>query len=114
MDKIIFCLCEKLKLSEWKNTTEVINWFENIDEKHLHTFTIFDMRLVPVSKRNFIEKRQQFAAEHTDINKNNFEIMFHARNLLLFNSNQPWVKRDSNTFDVTMGAYDVSLPKFVN
>ena len=32
--------------------------------------------------------------------------MFHARKLFLFCSNQPWIKRDSDTFDVTMGFYD--------
>ena len=25
---------------------------------------------------------------------------------MLFHSNQPWIKRDIYTFDVTMGAYD--------
>ena len=34
LDKINICLWEKLKLNEWKNTTDVINWFEKIDEKH--------------------------------------------------------------------------------
>ena len=48
----------------------------------------------------------QFAAEHTDIKKNDFEVIFHARNSLLFHSNQPGIKKDSDTFDVTMGAYD--------
>ena len=48
----------------------------------------------------------QFAAEHTHINKKNFEITFHAGKSLLFYSNQPWIKKDSDTFDVTMGAYD--------
>ena len=32
--------------------------------------------------------------------------MFHARKSLLFHSNQPRVKRDIDTFDVTMGAYN--------
>ena len=44
LDKINICLCEKLKLNEWKNTTDVINWFEKIDENHLHTFTVFDIK----------------------------------------------------------------------
>ena len=48
----------------------------------------------------------QFAGEHTDINKIDFEVIFHARKSFLFHSNQPWIKRDSDTFDVTMGAYD--------
>ena len=48
----------------------------------------------------------QFAADSTDINKNGFQVIFHARKSLFFHSNQPWIKRDSDTFDVTMGAYD--------
>ena len=48
----------------------------------------------------------QFAAEHTNIRKNDFEVIFHARKSFLFHSNQPWIKRDSDTFDVTMGASD--------
>ena len=53
---------------------------------------------MPVSKRNFIKKCIQFAAKHTDVNKSNSEVM-------LFHSNQPWIKRNSSTFDVKMGAY---------
>ena len=34
LDKINICSCEKLKLKEWINTTDVINWFEEINEKH--------------------------------------------------------------------------------
>ena len=48
----------------------------------------------------------QFAVEHTDINKNHFEIMFHARKFFLFHSNQPLVRRDSNTFDIKMEVYN--------
>ena len=54
----------------------------------------------------------QFAAKHTDINKNDFEVMFHARQSLLFHSSQPWFKRESNTFDVKREP--VMVPKFVN
>ena len=48
----------------------------------------------------------RFATEQTDTNKNDFEVIFHARTSLLFHSNQPWIKRDSETFDVTIRAYD--------
>ena len=34
------------------------------------------------------------------------EVIFHWRKFLLFHSNQPWIKRDSDTFDVTIGGYD--------
>ena len=107
LGKINIFLCKKLKLNEWKNTADVINWFEKIDKKHLHTFTVFDIKDFHSSiKETFLKNAMQFAAEHTDINKNNFEVIFHARKSLLFHSNQPWIKRDSYIFDVTMGAYD--------
>ena len=48
----------------------------------------------------------QFAAEHTNISKNSFEVIIHSRKSLLFHFNQPWVKRDNDTFDVTVGAYN--------
>ena len=57
LDKTKICLCEKLKLNEWKNTTDVINWFEKIDEKQLHTFTKFNIKDFYQSiKKNFIKK----------------------------------------------------------
>ena len=57
-DKTKICLCEKLKLNEWKNTTDVFNWFEKIDEKQLHTFTKFIINDFYQSiKKNFIKKR---------------------------------------------------------
>ena len=66
LDKIKIGLCEKLKQNESKNTTDVINWFEELDEKHLHTFTIFNIKGFYSSiKEISLEKAVQFAAEHT-------------------------------------------------
>ena len=48
----------------------------------------------------------KFAAEHTNISKNEFEVTFYARKSLLSHFNQSWIKRDSDTFDVKLGAYD--------
>ena len=53
-DKINICLCKKLKLNKWKNTTDVINWFEKIHEKHLQTFTTFDIQnIYPLIKKHY-------------------------------------------------------------
>ena len=74
LDKINICLCEKLKLNEWKNTTGIINWFKKIDEKHLHTFTIFDIKdFYPSIKETLLKNTLQFAAEHTYIYKNDLK-----------------------------------------
>ena len=101
------CLCEKLQLNEWKKTIDVINWFEKIDEKHLQTFTIFNVKeLYPSVRKILLKNAIQFAAEHTNIIKNDFEGIYYVRKSLLFHSDQPWIERDSDTFDVTIGAYD--------
>ena len=88
LDKINICLFEKLKLNEWKSTTDVINWFKKIEEKHLHMFTLFGIKdFYPSMKEFFLKNAIQFPVQHTDINKNDFEVIFHARKSLLFHSN---------------------------
>ena len=57
-------------------------------------------------KKTSLKGSVEFAAQHTNISKNDFDVIFHARKSLLFHSNQPWIKRDSDTFDVTMGPYE--------
>ena len=34
------------------------------------------------------------------------KLIKHARKSLLYNNSEPWIKKDSGLFDVTMGAYD--------
>ena len=60
----------------------------------------------PSIKETLLKNAIQFAVEHTDINDNDFEVIFHARKSFLFHSSQPWIKRDSDTFAITMGAYN--------
>ena len=90
-----------MKLSKGKNTTDVINWFEKIDKKHLHAFTIFNVKdFYPSTKETLLKNEVYFVVKHTDIPKKNFGVIFNARKSLLFHSNQPWIKRDSGSFDV--------------
>ena len=58
-----------MKLNEWKNTIDVIKWFENFDQKLLLTFTISGIKHFYPLLKNAI----QFATEHTDVTKNDFE-----------------------------------------
>ena len=46
------------------------------------------------------------AKEITDISKEDIQIMYHARKSLLLSNEKPWMKREGNIFDITMGAYD--------
>ena len=54
-------------------------WLNKIDKKHLHAFTIFNIKdFYPSIKEILLKNAIQFAAEHTNINKNGFEVIFHA------------------------------------
>ena len=57
-------------------------------------------------KETLLKNDIQFAAEHADINKNDFEVIAHARNSFLFHANQHCLIRDNDNFEVIMGAYD--------
>ena len=60
----------------------------------------------PSIKETLLKNAIQFAAEHTNISKNDFEVISHARKSLLFHSIQVWIKKESDTFDVKMGTYN--------
>ena len=44
LDKVNINIRENLQLNQWKNTSTVIDWFITIQDKHLHSFVIFDIK----------------------------------------------------------------------
>ena len=47
-----------------------------------------------------------FSEAHLLLSDDDKAVIHHARNLLLFNDQQTWIKRDSVLSDVTMGGYN--------
>ena len=47
-----------------------------------------------------------FVEKHIKVSSENKAIIKHARKSLLHNKQQTWIKKESELFDVTMGAYD--------
>ena len=45
-------------------------------------------------------------AETINLDDHDKKIRYHARKSLLFNQEQTWMKKESDMFDVSMGAYD--------
>ena len=82
-------LRNKLQLQQWNNTTALINWFKKIEDKN-----------------KLLDDSINFARQHAQIKREDFSIIQHARKSLLYNKEIPWQKKDTNLFDVTMGAYD--------
>ena len=60
----------------------------------------------PSIKEDLLIEALEFAKQHVTIKPKDRETIFHARKSLLYNEGEPWIKKQSNSFDVTMGSYD--------
>ena len=106
-DKINPNLIKQLKVNQWKNIQNVIKWFMKIEQKREYKFIVFDIKnFYPWIKETLLIKAINFAEKLLNITKEDKIIIKHARKSLLYNNSEPWMKKDSGLFDVTMGAYD--------
>ena len=98
----------KVDVNQWKNTSEVINWFNNIRNKNECSFVCFDIEnFYPSISPELLDKSIQFAKEHTNISADDLYIILQSRKTLLFHNKEQWVKKGTNEdFDVPMGCYD--------
>ena len=107
LDKINHQLRNSLRINQWKDTSEVTEWFLKIPDKNRYKFAIFDIKDFYQSiSEKLLTNALNFAMEITDISREDIQIMYHARKSLSFCNEKPWMKREGNLFDVTMGAYD--------
>ena len=107
LDQINTELVSKLSINEWKNMISVIKWFKNINNKRLCKFLQFDITDFYQSiKETLLNEAIQLAKEHVPITKKDIETIFHARKSILYNNREAWVKKESGSFDVTMGEYN--------
>ena len=107
LDRINTELVSKLSINEWKNMISVIKWFKNINNKRLCKSLQFDITDFYQSiKETLLNEEIQLAKEHVPITKKDIETIFHARKSVLYNNREAWVKKESGSFDVTMGEYN--------
>ena len=108
LDKINFKIKSETKLNQWKNSTSVIEWFNNTPNKNQHRFVVFDIEsFYPSISEDLFNEALSFAKTKVNITDQEMSIITQSRNTLLFNKNQPWVKRSGNEeFDVPVGCFD--------
>ena len=64
-------------------------------------------RKAPSISEKLLRLSLEYAKQRTTVSEQEVEIIMHSRKTLLFDKNEPWVKRgDSPMFDVAMGCYD--------
>ena len=98
---------ENLQPNEWKNRRTVIDWFITVQDKHLHSFVIFDIKdFYPSAKEKLLIKVLKIVELHTNIfDDDDKRIINHLRKSLLFSNQQAWKISKGELFDVTMRAY---------
>ena len=107
LDKINHQLRDSVRINQWKDTSELTEWFLKIPDKNRYKFAIFGTKdFYPFISEKLLINALNFAKEITDISREDMQIMHHARKSLLFINEKPWMKREGNIFGVTMGAYD--------
>ena len=68
---------------------------------------MFDIKdFYPSIKEGLLIEALEFAKQHVTIKSKDRETIFHATKSLLYNEGEPWIKKQSNNFDITMGSYD--------
>ena len=104
----------KCKLTQWKNTKDVINWFSQLRQKNKLTFLAFDIiDFYPSISDELLNKLIEWARKHTSIDDQEYETIMHSRRTLLHdNKGNMWTKKEiKKQFDVSMHSTE---PKSVN
>ena len=106
--QINFCLKNKLKLKQWVNTKNALNWFKNIQNKENKKLLQLDIEnYYPSINEELLDKAINFASTYVDIEHETIDIIKHCRKTILFNNGDIWQKKDNNSlFDVAQGARD--------
>lgn len=96
----------KTRVNQWKNTNDVLNWFQKLETKHALEFIQLDIvEFYPSITEKLFKKAINFAKKYTDISKEEIDILLNARKTVLIDGEQIWTKINKN-FDVSMGAFD--------
>jgi len=96
LDTINTDLRNILHYNQWKNTRSVIEWFNNVKDKHLCTFIQLDIKdFYPSITPAILDNAISFAKQHVHINDESIQTIKHCRKSLLFNDNTPWVKKST-------------------
>ena len=100
-------ILRKTHVNQWENTNNVINWFNNIENKKDCSFIQFDIKeFHPSITEEILEKAISFAKSLMDIDEHKIRTIKHCRKSL-FHNNVAWrEKTTTSCFDVTIGGYD--------
>ena len=105
--KIVVDVKKKTKVNQWRNTDSVLTWFKGLNNKSKLNFISFDIvSFYPSISENLLRRAMEWAGTLTTITQEDKDIIFACKESVLYSNSSPWVKREGEEFDVTMGSYD--------
>ena len=98
----------KLLLDGRRNTREVIDWFNGLEDKSSLSFLKFDIEsYFPSITKELLVMPLDFVLEEDFLDETEKELIFHCRRSILVGPNgNIWLKSNGEEFDVTMGSMD--------
>ena len=103
--KIVYDVKTATNIKHWKNTNDIVNWFNSIENISKYMFISFDIcDFYPSITNKLLEKSLKFASQFSNISVEDIRIIKHTKNTL-FKDGTPWAKKSSD-FNVTMGSFD--------
>ena len=98
---------EKVTFQQWRNTSDVLKWFNNFENKERATFVKFDIEnFYPNITSELLDNSLDWANQLVEITPQEKEIIRSTKQNILFSQNPPWSKKNDNKCDVTMGSWD--------
>ena len=83
-------------MNQWRNTKSVIEWFKAIKNKSKISFIKFDIVEFHLSIfKELLSKAIEYAQSVTTIEEKVIKSIYHARESLLFDKDNGWVKKDN-------------------
>ena len=93
--------------NQWTNTDGVLKWFSALKNKRDLTFLKFDiLSFYPSISEKLFDETVNWTNRISALTTEELAIVKHSRKSFLFSKGEPWLKKTSKNFDVTMGAYD--------
>ena len=106
LDKVNFNIKLKTNLTQWKNSFEVIDWFNKIENKKKLCFLKFDIdKFYPSISKNELTKALKFAEAYTSITPQDINIILHSCMSVLSDSKGvEWVRKTILTTSMCLWA----------
>ena len=97
----------KSKLDSLKDSHCAKTWFTNLRQKHNLTFIQWDfVGFYPAITKELLEKAIIHGQKYVNFSKEEIDIIMQARKSVLIHKDEPWSKKEGDSFDVTVGADD--------